>query len=260
MSTPSILSSLSDRDRLILLQGQTDMITVEVEQRRFFPDGSMEAARSAIRRLCGTGSENSFLQPEPLDSRRVYYRLTPLAAKTLGICSKYATPHKSLGRVRRYAVSWFIHAERPHKRILFTLAECAEHFNIAIPSHRFPKHPFFLDTSTGQDKLGMILVDHNAQIRQIVHKTIRPLERFLRHGWFNEYIMAGSFLVAILTFSSSRQRAIRLQVERAIEKHLGYALEPLRAQANKACIEVLVSVIPGMEAVLTTQSRKEDEE
>jgi len=242
----------------MLLQGQTDLLTVEVEQLRFFPDGSMEAARSAIRRLCGTGPENSFLQPEPLDSRRVYYRLTLLATKTLGICSKYATPHKSLGRVRRYALSWVIHAEHPHKRIVFSLAECAEHFG--IKGHRLPRHPFFLDTTTGQEKLGMILVDHNAQIRQIVHKTIKPLERFLRHGWFNEYIMAGSFLVAILTFSSTRQRAIRLQVEQAIEKQLGHALEPLRSQANKTRIEVLVTVIPGMEAVLTAQPRKEDEE
>jgi hypothetical protein len=256
MPQPSSHLSLSDRDRLILLQGQTDMIVVEVVQRRFFPDGSIEAARSAIRRLCGTDSENSLLHPEPLDSRRVYYRLTPLATTLLGN-AKYVKPLKSLGRVRRYAVSWFIHAEHPQQRILFNLAECADHFGIR--DHRFPRHPFFLDTTTGQEKLGMILVDHNAQIRQTVHKTIRPLARFLRHGWFNEYIMAGSFLVAILTFSSSRQRAIRLQVEQAIEKRLSYSLEPLRAQANKARIEVLVAVIPGMETVLTAQPRKKDE-
>ena len=259
MPKPSSLSLLSDRDRLILLQGQTDMITVEVVQRRFFPDGSMEAARSAIRRLCGPDPTNCFLQPEPLDSRRVYYRMTPLATKTLGIRSKYATLLKSLGRVRRYALSWFLHAEYPHRRLVFNLTECAGHFG--IKGHRLPRHPFFLDTTTGQEKLGLILVDHNAQIQQIVHKTIKPLGRFLRHGWFNEYIMAGCFIVAVLTFSSTRQRALRLQLDHAIEKHLGRALEALRAHApSKTRIEVLISVIPGMEAVLAAKPRKDNKE
>lgn len=236
-------------------QGLTDMITVEVVQQRLFPDGSMEAARSAIRRLCGTNPENSLLQPEPLDGRRVYYRLTPLAAKMLG--KQYIKPLRSLGRVRRYAVSWFIHAEHPQQRILFNLGDHAEHFG--LKGHRFPHHPFFLDSTTDREKIGFILVDHNAQIRQTVQKTIKPLERFLRLGWFNDYIMAGSFVAAILTFSAARQRAIRVQVERAIQRRLGHALEPLRAQSsNRNLIEVLVTVIPGMEAVLIANQRTEN--
>ena len=44
---------LSELQQAILCQAHTDMVTPEVIRRRYYPDGSIEAARSAIRRLCG---------------------------------------------------------------------------------------------------------------------------------------------------------------------------------------------------------------
>lgn len=255
MPDPAPNTVLTDRDRKILLHGKTDMILPEMVRRQFFPEGSLEAARSAIRRLCGPKSECQYLVPEPLDSRRVYYRLTPLAAKTLGICSKYTWPLKRLGRVRRYALAWFIYADQPGQRMLMNQQQFREQF--APQGQRFPHHPFFLDRTTGQEKLGLILIDHNAHIQQIVHKTLKPLGRFLRHGWFDEYIAAGCFLVAVLTFSSFRQRAIQMQLENAIERHFGHALQAMRTRCADAHIEVVVSAIPGMEAVLAAPSTKE---
>ena len=62
---------LTERDQQVLLQAKTDMVTAEVVWRRFFPEGTLEAARSVIRRLCGQAPDYLYLQPEPLDDRRV---------------------------------------------------------------------------------------------------------------------------------------------------------------------------------------------
>jgi hypothetical protein len=246
---------LSERDCKILRQGEAGLILPEVTHRCCFPDGTLEAARSAIRRLCGPEPENQYLASHSLDAHRVFYQLTPLAVKTLGLHPKCSIPPKKLGRVRRYALTWFIHGLHPGQRVLMNLPEFAEHYH--LQGHRLPRHPFFLDKTSGRERIGMILIDHNAHVRQIVHKTIRPLGRFLRHGWFNEFVMTGSFLVAILTFSHLRRRAIQMQLENAIEKHFRYVLNPMRAASpatHNAGIEVLATVIPGMDAVLAAPS------
>ena len=249
---------LTERDHKLLLQGKTDMITAEVVWRRFFPDRSLEAARSAIRRLCGPDQESQFLQAECLDRRRVYYRLTPLATRVLGISPKYAVPLKKLGRVRRYALAWFIHAEYPGQRMIINLADHRKRFGLT--DDRLPRHPFYIDRSSGQEKLGIILIDHHAHVRHIVFKTLKPLGRCIRHGCFNHLIAAGCFVVAVLTSSASRQRAIRMQLEDAIKRHFGYALSTMPAHtphSQRARIEVLVPVIPGMDAILAAPSNQE---
>ena len=70
------------------------MITAEVVAHRYFPNGSIEAARSAIRRLCGEPPGSLYLQSESLDGRRVYYYLTPEGTKAIGYPEKWAGPHK----------------------------------------------------------------------------------------------------------------------------------------------------------------------
>jgi len=249
-------TALSERNEQILLLAKGEMITPEIVLRRFLPDGSIEAARSAIRRLCGEDENPCYLAAEPLDGRRVYYRLTPLAAKILGISPKYAVPLKKLGRVRHYALSWFIHAARPGCRKLIDSAEVIE--LLGLRGHRLPRHPFFLDVTTGQEKLGMIFIDHNAHLRRIVQKTVRPLARFLRHGWFDELIFSGHFLLAVLTFSGRRQRAITMQLQLALKRLLGSALRANRSDpSGPLCVQV--HLIPGMDAVIATPNHEERE-
>ena len=81
-----------------------------------------------------------------------------------------------------------------------------------VAGHSLPQGPFFLDRSDGCSRLGVILVDHNAHHRRMSHKTVALLARFLRHGWFDDYIRQDAFAVAILTFSEDRKRTFQNHV------------------------------------------------
>ena len=250
---------LSDLQQAILRQAYTDMVTAEVIQRRYFPDGSLEAARSAIRRLCGEPPTYLYLQPEPLDERRVYYRLTQAGAKLLGVSPKCAVPLKKQGKVSRYALSWFIHAEQPGKRALINPHDFPDEFG--LNAHRLPRHPFFLDETTGRTKLGIVLIDHNAHARRVVHKTLKPIGRFLRHGWFNDLIRGECFLVVVLTFSFGHKKAVERFVTPAIAQHFRQPLSRLRPDlTDHLPIEIQVRVIPGMDAIVTPLPKRKAEQ
>ena len=246
---------LEKRAQDILMHGKTDMITPLMVFRRYFADATIEAARSAIRRLC----DNHYIRPEPLDQQRVYYPLTRLGTKLIGVSPKYAQSLKKSGKIKRYALSWFIHADQPGKRLLFNPHDFADQFGIRGQS--LPRHPFFIDETSGQSRLGMALVDHNGHPRRIVQKTIKPLARFLSRGWFDDFIRQDSFLVALLTFNSGRQKAFRQQLPLEIRDRLGYPLSRLCPDfPNHIPVATEVHVIPGLLPLVMPTSQKETEQ
>jgi len=225
------------------------MITPEVIHRRFFPDGDIEAARSAIRRLCGRAPNYLYLKPEPLDARRMYYRLTRRGTRVLGISPKHASPLKRLGRVKRYALASFLYSGQPGTRTLFNPKEFPEAFS--LQGHRLPRHPFYLDRSTDQLRLGIVLVDHNAHVRRTVHKTLKPLGRFLRLGWLDEYIRSEAFVVTILTSSEFQKTLIRRHLVHSVHGHFGYQLSRLRPDVqDRLLVDLNPQVVPGLDAVI----------
>jgi DNA-binding CsgD family transcriptional regulator len=237
---------LRPREREILQLAETGIVTAEIVHRRFLPEGDIEAARSAIRRLTDLGH----LQAEPLDTQRAYYRLTTRGARLIAASCKCAQPHKRQGKIQRYAVSWFIHADRPGERALLNLADYPEQFPVA--GHRLPRCPFFLDRIDGRSRLGVILVDHNAHQRRISSKAVKLLGRFLHHGWFDTFIRQDAFVVAILTFSKCRKRAFQRHVPRAIAEHLRYPLSKLRPDlAGAAPSLVDIHVIAQLDSLVT---------
>jgi hypothetical protein len=246
MTTTANRPSVSDRERQFLLLAKTGIVTVEIVHRRHFADQNLEAARSAIRRLVNRGH----LQAEPLDERRVYYCLTRRGAHTLGVSSKCAQPLKKQGKVDRYAVSWFIHAERPGKRALFNPHDYPDQFPVAGQS--LPRHHFYIDHNTQRPRLGIILVDHNAQERRIVQKTVKLLGRFLHQGWFDEFIRQEAFVVTVLTFSTYRKQAFEQHIPHAISEQLQYPLSRLRPDLTERIpIVVHVCVVPGLDTIVT---------
>jgi hypothetical protein len=242
-------TKLSDRSMAILWQGKTDMITPLVIYRRHFANATPEAARSALRRLSGDPPDYRFLRPQPLSENETYYLLTREGTKLLGISPRYAEPLRKQGKIARYAVSWFIHAQHPGKRVLFDPQEFTQEFG--IQRQRLPRHPYFIDETTGQARLGLILVDHNAQPRRIIQKTIKPLARFLRHGWFDEFFGQGNFLVAVLTFNTFRQRAFQQKLPGEINEQLGFALSRFRgSEAARPPVEIQVQVVPRLDQLV----------
>ncbi len=240
---------LSDRSMAILWQGKTDMITIDVIHRRHFANATVEAARSALRRLCGDPPDYRYLYPEPLNESDFYYPLTREGTSLLSISARYSEPLKKQGKVTRYAVSWSIHADQPGKRTLFDLREFEKEFG--IEGQRLPRHPYFIDETGDAAKLGMILIDHNAHPRRIVHKTIKPLGRFLRHGWFDEFFSQGRFVVAVLTFNKYRQRAFQQKLPGEITAQLGFGLSRFLTQTSgHSPVDVRVHVIPRLDSLV----------
>lgn len=130
-----------------------------------------------------------------------------------------------------------------------------------LRNQRLPRHPFFIDNTTDRAKLGIILIDHNAHERRVVQKTLNPLGRFLRHGWFDEFIRAESFIVAVLTFTSGRSRVIAKQLLQSATRYFRQPLSRLRPDlGGRLPLDLQVHLIPGMDAlVLPLTKRKENQ-
>ena len=237
---------LSKRNRQILLLAKIGMVTVQIVHPRFFAGQSIEAARSALRRLV----ERGYLDSRPLDTRRVYYRLTTQGARAVGVSPKDIPTLKKQGRAKWYAVSWFIQADQPGKRALINPHDYPEQFPVA--GQRLPRGPFFLDRSGEKPRLGIIMVDHNADQRRICRKTLKILGRFLRKGWFDEFISQDAFVVTILTFSERRKQVFDRRIPPAITKQFRSALSRLRPDmAEGTPTLVQVCVVPGLDAIVT---------
>jgi hypothetical protein len=252
MSKRSKKRRLRPRERRILHLANSGIATVEILHRAFFADADVEAVRSALRRLVQRG----MLRAEPLDAKRVYYRLTRRGSRRINPSSACPKALKKQGRVQRYAVSWFIHADCPGKRALVNPFDYPDQF--PVTEHRLPRHPFFLDRSDGRLRFGVILIDHNAHYRRMSYKTVMLLGRFLRHGWFDTFIRQDAFVVAILTFSEHRMRTFTRHVPHAIAEQLSYPLSQLRPDLDGAIPQIVrVHVIPQLDAVVGQSERSE---
>ena len=172
MSKRSKKSRLSAREQQILHLAKNGMATVEIVHRCFYPEADVEAVRSALRRMVELGR----LKTEPLDTRRGYYRLTSRGARLIGVSRRSAQPLKRQGKIQRYAVSWFVHADQPGQRVLLNPADYPERFPVG--GHRLPRCPFFLDRSQQPCRMGFILVDHNAHYRRMGRKVVKILAAF----------------------------------------------------------------------------------
>ena len=246
MAKRSKKNSLSARIRPILMLAKTGIVTVEIVHGCLMADRNIGAAESAIQRLVKKG----YLASEPLDANRVYYRLTPKGARAIGISPKEIPTLKRQGKIHRYAVTWFIHAQRPGERALVNPHDYPKQFSVG--GHRLPRCPFFLDRTEDKPRLGIILVDHNAHVRRMSRKAVKVLGRFLHYGWFDGFIRQDAFMVVILTFLQDRKRAFDLQVPGTIRKRLGHALSRICPDyAGRNPILVQVHVIPGMDVIVT---------
>ena len=113
------------------------MTTQDALHARFFAGQQRDAVKSTLRRLCGAGPQGYFLKAEPLDARRVYYRLTPRATQLLGLADDLARPLGIQARIRRYAILWLMCIDDSAVRVPFNLRDFPDHFPIA--ADRLPR-------------------------------------------------------------------------------------------------------------------------
>jgi DNA-binding MarR family transcriptional regulator len=242
---------LTDRDRRILQHVERQrMTTVEAVQALFFPENERDAAKSTLRRLYGTPPDYRYLRPEPLDARRVFYRLTPQGARLIGAGKDAARPLGLQARVERYALLWFFCMDCPQRRSPFHPRKFPDQFH--FHKERLPRQTFYVEEDeAGEIRLGYVLVDHRSDSRRLVRKAGQTLQRFLRRGWFDDFVRAGAFGLTVLTTTEEKRKSLERALRRKLPGFLLPHLEQLElATANPLPVIVTVTVVPGLSDIL----------
>lgn len=118
---------LGNRDRDILRYiGEHRMSWLEPLQCRFYHDRQRDAVKSTLRRLTGHPPRYRYLQPELLDGKRKYLRLTSSAARMLGFPESVARPLGRNALIGRYGLQWFIEVDGTGKRWLCSRGDLNE--------------------------------------------------------------------------------------------------------------------------------------
>ena len=224
------------------------MTTIDAVHVQFFPNNGRDAAKSTIRRLKGSPPRYRFLQPEPLDARRVYYRLTASGARLIGAPKDVVQPLGVQALVQRYALLWFICIERPHERTVFNPRKFPEQF--PIQQRRLPRQRFYIETD-GDDRsrLGCVLVDHRSDDRRLVRKAGQLLQRFLCRHWFDDFIKAGAFELTVLTATEAKRQSLKRALSRRLPGFIQSHLTPLGVTGPDP-LPVHVTLVPGLADIL----------
>lgn len=216
---------LSVRDKLILQHvSRHGLTTSEALHARFFAEQSQEAVKSTLKRLCGGSPSQAVLSPEPLDGRRVCYRLTVQGAHTLGERRFRVRPLGNRAKAERYAVLWFICIDQPGTRSLLNPREFPDQFPLG--PQRLPRAHFYLEqTPAGRAELGYLLVDYQSDPRRIVRRATDTIDRFLEQGWFDQFLSGSAFKLMLLSTSAGRARDLQQQIQRhwrAVFRHAAH--------------------------------------
>ena len=248
--------TLSERDLKILAHvGKFGVSLFEVIHQLFFKGKQRDAVKSNMRRLCGRGPTYRFLRPIPLYGSRVAYQLTYRGANALGVSPSRARPLGIQSRVEHLAVLRFIHdLKNENKRRFVTNAKLREYFPMG--GHRLPRQRFFIEERPTGDYLGFIVVDHGGHERRIVRKAVDFLQRFLRHGWFDEYLLSGRFVLTILTLTDYKGRAIAYGLKKMLRLILGKPLAAMHKPfpgnwplpVDIVVVTGLINLVPGKTA------------
>jgi hypothetical protein len=235
---------LSDRDLKILRHVRTHgMSTIAAVQAMFFGGQGRDAVKSTLRRLCGQPPDYRYLKPEPLDSHRVYYRLTNRAVRLLGAPKEAARALGPQAKIGRYAVLWFICMDRPGARSLFNPRDFPDQFDIG--PNRLPRPNFYIERISDEEhRLGFIIVDHGSHVRRILRKAADTLVRFLRHGWFDAYVRDRAFALTVLTPTAAKKRSILLNLEASVTERLRHPLRRLSMRDTDCPIHLDALVVP----------------
>jgi hypothetical protein len=242
---------LGQRDHRILRRaGCFRMVTPEVLQVTDFEGKQLDAVRSALRRLCGRPPRYLYLRPEDLDGTRKYYRLTGRGARLIGAPKHCAQRLGLVAKIRRYAELWFICAEKPHARTLFDLRDFPQHFQ--LHGQRLPQGSFYVEQADeARMCLGYIIVDHGSDPRRICRKACQTMARFLKQGWFDEYLRAGTFVLSVLTVSERKRDDLGRTLAGSLAERLRVPLRQLGLSLETGLpFTVNVVVVPGLDLLI----------
>jgi hypothetical protein len=248
-----IRTRLTKRDRQALQDAALfRMITRESVQASSLAGSDMNAVQSMLRRLYGRPPHYLYLRPEDLDGKRVYYRLTGRGARLIGASKDSARRLGVKAKIRRYALLWFIRVHRPGKRTLFNPRDFPQKFN--LHGQRLMRQQFYIEeVSPTNVRLGYLVIDHGADPRRLIRQAGDTMARFFKHGWFDAYIRAGAFVLAVLTIEEKCDeldrliRAVLANQLRVPIRQLGFSSDHgLPFVVEVVAVPGLAEIIPGL--------------
>jgi hypothetical protein len=231
---------------ILRLTAKFRMVTQDALHARHFILNKRDAVKSTLRRLCGDGPQGFLLKSEPLDARRVYYRLTTRATRLLGVSDDLARPLGLQARIRRYAILWFMCIDDSAERQPFKLQDFPEYFPVA--RHRLPRSHFYLEELSGEvTRLGFSVIDTGRHRQRLFRSAATSLNRFLDRGWLDDFISSGCFELTVLTLTEPGRKAIELELPRYLRRVLGARLKRLAVAHNVPLpFSIRVCVVPGL--------------
>jgi hypothetical protein len=204
---------LQDRDRQILRHiGRYRLSTPEIVHRLFYePEGAdLEAAKSTLRRFW-QDPENTYIESASLygQGREVYYYLTPLGARTIGIPEpqKVGVPDMEF-RARLLGCLLFCCAKTPRPK--FTVEE----FEACFPGvmedgselqKRFFHDAYYLDVDeSGVRRLGRIIVDGGRNAVETAQRAVNTAAETVPR-----FVYGSRFALALVFPNDQKLRRVR---------------------------------------------------
>jgi len=239
MMKPSL--QLSERDLEILRHvAQFRRTTFLILHRRFYPGQKKDAVKSTLRRLCGKKSKYRVLESERWNARCLVYRLTVAGARLIGASEDLTRALGRQARITRLAELMFFHGQEERKVRLVSNDQLRQF--LQLTAQRLPRRGFYLEETSAGELLGYLLVDHGGEARRIARKAVSVLTRFLKKGWFNDFLRADRFVITVLTQTASKQQ----RLVRLLQQRLQHDLAELLAPLGKVRSPFRVEVVPGL--------------
>lgn len=247
---------LTKRDYAILRDAQEyGLIVPEFLHAQRFAGKERDAVKSTLRRLYGRPPHHLYLRPEPLDDKRVYYRLTSKGCRLIGASRDSARPFGRFAVAQRYAIVWFILVDRPGKRQLFEPTRFPDQFGNL--RGRLPKRRFFLEEGTDSAmRVGYFLVDLRTDVRRLVRQSWQGLGRFLERGWFNKHLLTRRFVFRVLTYDEQKAGELDKLLRTTLRRRLGkpFLAIGVRGPADEV-VDLQVLLVPGMDQLIPHEGR-----
>lgn len=234
----------TDRDLAILRHVAEFGITqFAILHRLFFADRKIDAVKSTLRRLCRKKSPSALLRSERWNPQCLVYRLTKQGLRATGASGVPLRPMGLQARIRHMARLHFFHGPTGRK-LRFVSNDQLRAF-LQLAGNRLPQRGFFLEETAGGMSLGYLLVDHGGDARRITRKAADHLARFLKAGWFNDFLRAKRFTVTILTFTAAKKRRLHKLLQKRLEGDLAAPLAQLgrTTDVSPFAIEVLPQML-----------------
>lgn len=200
--------AITERDEAIIQHvARYRLTTTEAMRRLFFPDAKPGGEKNVIRRLTG-----DYLTAQPLYGKRVYYQLTPMAAKTVGESEESATPFGPQALVRLYGVLAFCCLGKTLKKG-FTRAEFSQAFPFAEALDLGQNH-FYLDYDGRTARLGQIVVEQGGEYQRLLLKCRKIIERGREIPGLKEIIADELFVIALVIGEASKRETLTAQLQK----------------------------------------------